>query len=132
MSSVSVIGGNTRVVSQAVSWVVNYFSKSFQKLAGNEYCSNLQKIQVSGHIHEHILFFRVSPRYLKLDFRLRFRTLAYSEPDIILRNFSIYPVKMKHIKIPGTIKVLVYWEPEAYSKYRESLEYSSHRTHNTL
>ena len=62
MNSVGDIGGNI-VVSQTVSWVAHYFSSSFQKLVGNEYCSKLEKkIQVTGHIHfEHILFFRVSP-----------------------------------------------------------------------
>ena len=43
MNSVVDIGGNTRVVSQKVSWVAHYFSNSFQNFAGNEYCSNLEK-----------------------------------------------------------------------------------------
>ena len=31
------------VVSETVSWVAHYFSNSFQKLSGNEYCSKLEK-----------------------------------------------------------------------------------------
>ena len=31
------------VVSETVSWVAHYFSNSFQKLAGNEYSSKLEK-----------------------------------------------------------------------------------------
>ena len=42
MNSVGDIGGNI-VVIQTVSWVAHYFSSSFQKLAGNEYCSKLEK-----------------------------------------------------------------------------------------
>ena len=42
MNSVGDIGGNI-VVSQTVSWVAHYFSSSFQKLVGNEYCSKLEK-----------------------------------------------------------------------------------------
>ena len=42
MKSVGDIGGNI-VVSQTVSWVAHYFSSSFQKLVGNEYCSKLEK-----------------------------------------------------------------------------------------
>ena len=42
MNSVGDIGGNI-VVSQTVSWVAHYFSSLFQKLAGNEYCSKLEK-----------------------------------------------------------------------------------------
>ena len=44
--------------------------------------------QVSGHIHfEHILFFRVAPRYLNLKLfqsccQSRFRTLAYAESEV--------------------------------------------------
>ena len=33
-------------------------------------------------------------------------------------------MKLYHITIPGTSKMLLYWEPEAYSEYRESIEYS--------
>ena len=36
-------GGNTRVVSSISSWMVHYFLNFFQKLAGNEYCSKLEK-----------------------------------------------------------------------------------------
>ena len=43
MSSVGDIGGNTRVVCYTVSWVARYFSNSFLKLAGNEYCQKLEK-----------------------------------------------------------------------------------------
>ena len=43
VSSVGDIGGNTRVVSQTISWVAHYFLSSFQKPAGNEYCSKLEK-----------------------------------------------------------------------------------------
>ena len=66
-------------------------------------------------------------------------TLAYLEPwyiqnsDIlrtlgILRTPSIYPVKLYHIKIADPFKILVYCEPEAYSEYFASLEYSLLRT----
>ena len=43
MRSVCDNGGNTRVVSSAASKMVHYFLKFFQKLAGNEYCSKLEK-----------------------------------------------------------------------------------------
>ena len=43
MSSVDDIGGYTRIVCNTVSWVAHYFSNSFLKLAGNEYCSKLEK-----------------------------------------------------------------------------------------
>ena len=43
MSSVGDIGGNTRMVCETVSWVARNFSKSFLKLAGNEYSSKLEK-----------------------------------------------------------------------------------------
>ena len=36
VSSIGYIGGNTRIVSQIVSWVAHYFSNSFQR---NDYCS---------------------------------------------------------------------------------------------
>ena len=39
MRSVCDTGGNTRVVSSTASWMVHYFLNFFQKLAGNEYCS---------------------------------------------------------------------------------------------
>ena len=42
VNSVGDIGENI-VVSQTVSWVAHYFSSSFQKLVGNEYCSKLEK-----------------------------------------------------------------------------------------
>ena len=42
MSSVSNIAGITRVVSYTVSWVAHFFSNSFQKLIGNEYCLKLK------------------------------------------------------------------------------------------
>ena len=43
MSSIGDTGGNTRMVCQTVSLVAHYFSNSFLKLAGNEYCSKLEK-----------------------------------------------------------------------------------------
>ena len=43
MSSVGDTGGNTWMVFETVSWVAHYFSNSFLKLAGNEYCSKLEK-----------------------------------------------------------------------------------------
>ena len=43
MSSVGDIEGNTGIVCWTVSWVAHYFSNSFLKLAGNEYCSKLEK-----------------------------------------------------------------------------------------
>ena len=70
---------NNRVACQKLSWVAHYFSNSFQKLAGNEYCSKLRKrkklcrkrIQVSGHVNfEHLSFFSVSPGYLNLNLNL--------------------------------------------------------------
>ena len=42
MSSVGDIGGN--IGSElTVLWVAHYFSNSFEKLAGNKYCSKLEK-----------------------------------------------------------------------------------------
>ena len=43
VSSIGDTGGNTRMVCQTVSLVAHYFSNSFLKLAGNEYCSKLEK-----------------------------------------------------------------------------------------
>ena len=42
MNSVGDIGGNIGSELESV-WVAHYFSNSFQKLAGNEYCSKLEK-----------------------------------------------------------------------------------------
>ena len=59
------------------------------KLAGNEYCSKLEKeFKFQSYTHfQRILFFRVLPEYLNLKlfqscFQNRFRTLAYSEPKV--------------------------------------------------
>ena len=45
----------------------------------------------------------------------------------MLKTLSTYPVKLYHIKIPDICKIYVHWEPEAYSEYREFLEYSLHK-----
>ena len=41
-------------------------------------------------------------------------------------------MKIQHIKITDTLKILAYWESVVYSEYRESLEYRLHKTHNSL
>ena len=43
VSSLGDIGGNTRMVCYAISWVAHYFSNSFLKLTGNEYSSKPEK-----------------------------------------------------------------------------------------
>ena len=67
--SVGHIVGNTRLVSQTVSWMAHYFLNLFQmNIAGNEYCSKLEKefrfqVIFTSNV---ILLFRVSPGYLNL------------------------------------------------------------------
>ena len=41
-------------------------------------------------------------------------------------NNPFIPVKLCHIKIADTYKILVYWEPETFSEQRESLKYNLH------
>ena len=67
MNSVGDIGGNI-VVSQTVSWVAHYFSSSFQKLAGNEYCSKLEtKFRLQVIFTSNISYFlEFPPGYLNL------------------------------------------------------------------
>ena len=43
MNSVSDIGGNIGGELDSIVWVAHYFSNSFQKLAGNEYSSKVEK-----------------------------------------------------------------------------------------
>ena len=43
-------------------------------------------------------------------------------------NLSIYHVKLQHIKTPDAFKIWVFWKPEAYFEYHESLDNSLHRT----
>ena len=42
MNSVIDIGGNIGGELDSIVSVVHYFSNSFQKVAGNEYCSNVE------------------------------------------------------------------------------------------
>ena len=43
VSNVGDIRENTRVVNDTVSWVAYFFSNFFQRLAGNENCSKIEK-----------------------------------------------------------------------------------------
>ena len=43
VNSVSDIGGNIGGELDSIVWVAHYFSNSFQKLAGNEYSSKVEK-----------------------------------------------------------------------------------------
>ena len=118
VSSVGDIGGNTRVVSQTVSRVVYYFSNSFQKLSGNEYCSKLEKqfrfpwfqviyctlqtrltFQSFSWIFEFKVKLKLFPKQIQNSGIFRTRDVS--------RTLSIYPVKIQHIKITGTFKILV-------------------------
>ena len=71
VSSIGDIEGNTRVVRRVVSWVAHYFPKSFQNLAGNAYCSKLEKeFRFQVMYNSNILLFRVSPGYFNLKLKL--------------------------------------------------------------
>ena len=93
-----------------------FFLKLFPKICRKWVLFKARKrIQVSGYIHsKHILFFRVFLGHLKVIWRLfpeQLQTSGTYRTWGILRNLSIYPVKLYHIKIPDACKVLVYWKP---------------------
>ena len=50
----------------------------------------------------------------------------------ILGTLPIYCVKLYHVKIPDTFKILVYLEPQTYSEYRESLHLKTRGIFRTL
>ena len=124
---------------ETVSLVAHYFSNSFQKLAGNEYCSKLEKefkFQVTYTSITYLIFqgcpyifeFKV---ILKL-FSKQVQNSGICKTQGLVGTLSIYPMKLQHIEIPDTFKILVYCEPDAYSEYPEFLEYSLHRNLNCL
>ena len=83
MSSVGILKDIVVLGSIVVAY---YFLNSFLKLAGNEYCSKLEKeFRFQVIYTSNILLYRASPGYLDLKLNClqsRFRTLAYSEPEI--------------------------------------------------
>ena len=93
-------------MSQKVLQMVLYFSNSFQKLTGNEYCSKVVKeFRFQVIYTSNMLLYRVSPGYLNLKLKqlsAQIQNSSLFRIRNILRTLQIYPVKIQHIKITDT------------------------------
>ena len=124
------------MVCQTVSWVVHYFSNSFLKLAGNEYCSKLEKefrFQVIYTPNISLEFFLIfefkvisklfpehieNPRYIKNPFNMPCKTS-------ILR-FQIH-AKSQYIKNLTDIQNNVNLQNTVYTEFSVILPFKNQR-----